>query len=250
MRLVVPDIDAATALARTWAEGVSPVDTWETMSLYDAERLLRAGEADLAFLPALTVLRHPDDFSVIPGVGLTGSIYGPVQLDVRSGLDTFERVGFDPHFPQEVLLAQVLLKELYQAQPQFVPIQRGAAIPRDLDARLRVDEAAEPGSDVLTLDLAREWFELTTRPMVWALLAAPVGTITPAEARLLRDEALLDSPPPDLGTEPTVGGVTLAAYAHAGLEEWMNYLFYHRALDALPKIPFVELPDDDEKSDE
>ena len=250
MRLAVPDIDAATALARTWAEGASPVDAWETTPFYGAERLLRAGEADLAFLPTLTVLRHPDDFSVVPGVGLTGSVYGPVQLDVRSGLDTFERVGFDPHFPQEVLLAQVLLKELYQAQPQFVPIQRGAAIPRDLDARLRVDEAAEPGSDVLTLDLAREWFELTTRPFVWALLAAPAGTVTPAEAKLLRDEALLDSPPPNLGTEPTTGGVTLAAYAHAGLDEWANYLFYHRALEALPEIPFVELPEDDEKRDE
>jgi hypothetical protein len=246
VRLAVPDLDAATALARTWAEGVSPVDTWETASLYAAERLLRSGRADLAFLPTLAVLRHPDDFSVVPGVGLVGSVVGPVQLDVRSGLDTFERVGFDPHFPQEVLLAQVLLKELYQAQPQFVPIQPGAPVPKDLDARLRVDEAAEPGSDVLTLDLAREWFELTTRPFVWALLAAPVGTVTPAEAKLLRDEALLDSPPPDLGAEPTIGGVTLAAYAHAGLEEWTHYLFYHRALDALPEIPFVELPDDEE----
>jgi hypothetical protein len=118
-------------------------------------------------------------------------------------------------------------------------------VPTDLDARLRVGDAAEPAADVLSLDLAREWFELTTRPFVWALLAAPIGTVTADEARLLRDEALLDSPPPDLGTEPSIGGVTLAAYAHAGLDEWVNYLFYHRALDALPEIPFVVIPEDD-----
>lgn len=247
MRLAVPALDAATALARTWAEGASPVTAWETAPLYGAERLLRAGGADLAFLPTLTVLRHPDDFSVVPGVGLVGSAYGPVRLDVRSGLDAMERIGFDPHFAQEVLLTQVLLKELYNAQPTFVPVLPDAPGPKDLDARLRVGGAAEAAADVLVLDLAREWFELTTRPFVWALLAAPVGTVTPDEARLLRDEALLESPPPALGTEPTIGGVTLAAYAHAGLEEWANHLFYHRALNDLPKIPFVALPGEDEE---
>ena len=247
MRLAVPDVDAATALARTWAEGASPVDSWEVAPLYGAERLLRAGHADLAFLPTLSVLRHADDFSVIPGVGLVGSAYGPVRLDVRSGLDALDRIGFDPHFAQEVLLAQVLLKEHYDAQPTFVPIPSGAPGPPDLSARLRVGEAAEPASDVLALDLAREWFELTTRPFVWGLLAAPVGTVTPAEAKLLRDEALRDSPPPDLGTEPTMGGITLAGWAHAGLEEWANHLFYHRALDDLPEIPFAELPEEDEE---
>ena len=247
MRLAVPDVDAATALARTWAEGASPVGSWETVPLYGAERLLRAGEADLAFVPTLAVLRDPDTFSVVPGVGLVGSAYGPVRLDVRSGLDAMARIGFDPHFPQEVLLAQVLLKELYDAQPSFVPVPPDAPGPKDLDARLRVGEAAEAAADVLVLDLAREWFELTTRPFVWALLAAPVGTVTPGEARLLRDEALLDHPPPDLGTEPTIGGVTLAAYAHAGLEEWANHLFYHRALDDLPQIPFIALPGEDEE---
>jgi hypothetical protein len=245
VRLAVPDVDAATALARTWAEGASAVASWETAPLYGAERLLRAGDADLAFVPTLAVLRNPDDFAVVPGVGLVGSAYGPVMLDVRSGLDSLRRIGFDPHYAQEVLLAQVLLKELYQAQPQFVPVQSGAPVPTDLDARLRVGDAAEPAADVLSLDLAREWFELTTRPFVWALLAAPIGTVTADEARLLRDEALLDSPPPDLGTEPSIGGITLAAYAHAGLDEWVNYLFYHRALDALPEIPFVVIPEDD-----
>jgi hypothetical protein len=245
VRLAVPDVDAATALARTWVEGASPVESWQATPLYGAERLLRAGEVELAFLPTLAVLRNPDDFSVVPGVGLVGSAYGPVLLDVRSGLDAFERIGFDPHYAQEVLLAQVLLKELYQAQPQFVPVLPGTPVPEGLDARLRVGDAAEPAADVLSLDLAREWFELTTRPFVWALLAAPAGTVTPDEARLLRDEALLESPPPDLGTEPSIGGITLAAYAHAGLDEWVNYLFYHRALDALPEIPFVVIPEDE-----
>lgn len=246
MRLAVPDVDAARALAQQWAEGASPVESWEAVPLYAAERLLRAGHADLAFVPTLAVLRDPDAFSVVPGLGLVGNAYASVKLGVYSRLDAIRRVGFDPHFAQEALLAQVVLKELYDAQPVFVPVPSGEEEPPDLDAVLSV--GAEPPGDGFVLDLAQEWFEMTTRPMVWALLAAPVGTVTPEEARALRDEALQHHPPDSLGTTHDIGGVTLAAYAHAGLDEWVNQLFYHRALDDLPAIPFVLLqpPDEDE----
>lgn len=255
MRLIVPDVEAARALARTWAEGASAVTEWGTAPLYEAERRLRAGLADLAFVPALAVLRDPDAFSVVPGVGLVGGAGVPARLAVFSALDRIRRVGFDPHFAQEALLAQVLLKELYDAQPVFVPLG-GGAVPADpsagsgqaLDAELRVGgDAPEAG---YVMDLAHEWFELTTRPFVWALLAAPVGTVEPHEAQRLRDAALELDPERMPGTDPAVGGVTLAAYAHAGLEDWVKHLFYHRALDDMPAIPFVELPEEDDEGGE
>ena len=247
MRLAVPDIDAARALAQQWAEGASPVESWETVPFYAAERLLRAGGADLAFVPTLAVLRDPDAFSVVPGLGLVGHAYAPVYLRVLGRLDQIRRVGFDPHFAQEALLAQVVLKELYDASPSFVPLQPGDALPADLDAVLSV--GAEPPGEGHVLDLGQEWFEMTTRPMVWALLAAHVGTVEPEEAIRLRDEAHELHPPDELGTTHEIGGVTLAAYAHAGLDEWVNQLFYHRALDDLPAIPFVVIqpPDDEEE---
>lgn len=247
MRLIVPDVEAARALARTWAGGASAVTEWGTVPLYEAERRLRAGLADLAFVPALAVLRDPDAFSVVPGVGLVGGAGVPARLAVFSALDRIRRVGFDPHFAQEALLAQVLLKELYDAQPVFVPLG-GDAVPADLDAELRVGgDAPEAG---YVMDLAHEWFELTTRPFVWALLAAPVGTVEPHEAQRLRDAALELDPERMPGTDPAVGGVTLAAYAHAGLEDWVKHLFYHRALDDMPAIPFVELPEEDGDEEE
>ncbi len=244
MRLLVPDVEAARALAQTWAEGASPVSGWDTAPLYDAERALRAGHTDLAFLPTLSVLRDPDTFSVVPGVGLVGSVAAPVWLTVHRALDEIQRVGFDPHFAQEAILAQVVLKELYQAQPVFVPLAHGAPAPSDLDAVLQV--GGEEPSGGYVMNLGHEWFELTTRPFVWALLAAPAGTVEPDEARLLRDAALEIDPEPDGGTDPSVGGMTLAGWAHAGLDEWVNHLFYHRALSDMPEIPFVVIPVDDE----
>lgn len=248
MRLLVPDVEAARTLAQTWAEGTSPVDTWDIAPLGEAERALRAGHADLGFVPTLTVLRDPDTFSAVPGVGLVGAAAEPVWLTVHSALDQIQRVGFDPRFAQEALLAQVVLKELYQAQPVFVPLVPGQSAPDDLDAVLQV--GGEEPSGGYVMNLAREWFELTTRPFVWALLVAPVGTVEPDEARRLRDIALDLSPEPDpTGTDPGVGGVTLAGWAHAGLDEWVNHLFYHRALPDLPEIPFVVLPVEDEEAD-
>lgn len=247
MRLLVPDVEAACALARTWAEGAAPVDAWEVESLQETERALRAGYADLAFVPTLAVLRDPDAFSVVPGVGLVGGAVPPVRLAVHSALDQIRRVGFDPRFAQEALLAQVLLKELYHAQPVFVPLT-GDARPDDLDAELTVGgEAPEAG---YVMDLGREWFEMTTRPFVWALLAAPVGTVEPHEAERLRDAALELDPERTPGTDPGVGGVNLAAYAHAGLEDWVKQLFYHGTLGDMPAIPFVELPDEDDDEEE
>lgn len=247
LRLVFPDVPAARALAEAWADG-GAVGGRQTASLREGEKLLRAGQADLAFVPTLSVLRDPDAFAVIPGVALVGGAGTPVRLAVRSTLDAIHRVGFDPRHTQEVLLAQVILKELYDAQPSFVPFEAGADEPSDLDAVLTVDE--EPG-DGFVLDLGREWFEMTTRPFVWALLAAPAGNITPDEARRLRDIAFEQDGPADAGTDPGMGGVTLGGFGHAGLDEWVNHLFYHRALDAMPEIPFVVIPvEDDESGDE
>ncbi len=254
MRLVVPDLPAARALAEAWAAG-GAVTGWTTAPLHDGERLVRTGEADLAFAETLAVLRDPDAFAVVPGVALVGGAGAPVRLHVRSALDAVHRVGLDPRFAQEALLAQVVLKELYDAQPTFVPLAPaasagpGSASGTGLDAVLTVGEDA-PGDgpaagagEALVLDLGREWFELTTRPFVWALLAAPAGTLTPDEARLLRDIALGHDAPADAGsTDPGTGGVTLAGWAHNGLDEWVNHLFYHRALEALPEIPFVVVP--------
>ncbi len=252
LRLLLPDVPAARALAEAWADG-GAVGARQTAPPREAERLLRAGQADLAFVPTLSVLRDPDAFAVVPGVALVGGAGTPVRLEVRSALDAVHRVGFDPRHGQEALLAQVLLRELYDAQPTFVPLDPDAPEPAGLDAVLSVGGAAGDGvgkagdgvgaaGDGVALDLGREWFELTTRPFVWALLAAPAGSLTPDEARRLRDIALEHDGPADAGTDPGVGGVTLAGFAHAGLDEWVNHLFYHRALDAMPEIPFVVIP--------
>lgn len=251
MRLAVPDVAAALRLAQDWAGRTGPVTAWETVALPEAERALRAGHVELAFVPTLAVVRDPEAFSVVPGVGLVGRAFGPVRLLLRRGLAHLGSVALEPRFAQEALLARVLLKEHYGAEPRFVALPDVREAPPEIDALLLpAGQPAEAGPEGLVLDLGREWFELTTRPMVWALLAATAGGVEPDEAAYLR-EAARDAFPEDdeaglHAEEPAA--VTLAAYAHAGLEAWMDHLYYHGALTDLPQIPFVQIPEEEDET--
>lgn len=254
LRIGYPDEPVARALVQHWGAGmaVEPV----VVPLEAAEAALRAGHVDLAFLPTLTVLRDPDAFTAVPGIALVGQAHESVRLHLTGGFDALvpgatPRIGLDPRYAQEALLAQVLLKELYNVRPQFVPVAEGVAA--EIDAAL-LPPGIEPPEVGHSLALGSEWFELTTRPMVWALLVG-TGGANPDEARYLRDAAKdLFEEPDALGTEePTA--VTLGAYAHAGLEAWAEHLFYHQALPDIPAISFVEIesdevePDDDDALD-
>jgi len=252
LRIAVPDVPAARALAHQWEGGTGAVGTVKLVPLEEADAHLRAGRVDLAFVPTLTVLRSPDDYSVVPGVALSGRAYPAARLHLPTGLAPLApgntaRLGLDPRFIQEALLIQVLLKELYGAKAQFVPVPSGTGV-IDVDGYLLPPNAPMPDSGI-TLDLGREWFELTTRPMVWALLAATAGGVESAEAKFLRDGAgeLQGEPEVPSAEEPT--SVTLAAYAHAGLEAWVHHVFYHQALDDLPLIPFVVIVGDESEEE-
>ena len=48
------------------------------------------------------------------------------------------------------------------------------------------------------------------------------------------------APPPDAARHYQL---TLDGYAHDGLDELANHLYYHRVLADLPALPFVEVPE-------
>jgi len=251
LRVSVPPIEGVDALVQEWARGVGAVVEGPSVRLDEAEGLLRSGNADLAFIPTLSVLRAPDSFSVVPGVALVGRAYPAPRLHLPAGLSPLApgqtvTIGLNPRFAQEALLAQIIVKEAYGAQPQFVPVPEGTAAPAGIDAYLLAADSPAAGSGV-TLDLGREWFELTTRPMVWALLASLAGGIEPAEAEFLRDRTAQLEGEPDAASVEEPASFTLAAYAHAGLEALVHQLYYHQALQDLPVVPFVELGGDDEE---
>jgi predicted solute-binding protein len=251
MRLAVWPVAPAQALGAALA-GAGPVTETVEVAPYEAAAALREGRVDLALVPTLDVLRDPEGLALVPGVGLVGERCPTVRLVVAGPLDAVRTVAFDPRYAQEVLLTQLLLREHYGAAPAFVP----AGPASSLEARLAGLDAAlvpvdEPvGEGPVVLDLGQEWAELTLRPMVWGLVAARAGALDAAAARALADAASSAAPSDVTDDGARRYQITLDGYAHAGLDELVNHLYYHRVLDDLPALPFVVLPEENEREED
>ena len=222
-----------------------------TVEPFQAVAALEEGGSELVLVPTLDVLRDPDVFELVPGAALVGERDPLTTLIIRSALDAIETVVFDPRHGQAVLLAQLILKEHYGAQPSFVPA--GPEAPLDTllaeySAALVARTAAEH-ADAVVFDLGQEWTDLTLRPMVWGVLAARPGTLGVEAAKAIRD-TLAGAAPPDVARTDhgsLVYQFTLDGYAMDGLDEFVHHFYYHGTLTDMPELPFLAIPEDDEE---
>lgn len=145
---------------------------------------LAAGGIDLGMIPAVEYARQ-NALRIVPGlaIGSQGEVIS-VRLFHRGRLERVRRVAADTSSRTSVALLRVLLRERYGIDPEI------AAAPPDLDAMLRgADAALLIGDPVLplvgagldtgppSLDLGREWRELTGRPCVFAFWAGREGAV-------------------------------------------------------------------------
>ena len=189
MRLAVWPPAPARALGDVLAGAVT-----ETVEVapWEAAAALAEGRAELALVPTLEVLRTPGAFDVAGGVAFAGERCPTATLVVGGALDALKTVAFDPRRAQEALLAAVILREHYGAQPSVTPADPAAPL-AELLARYDAVLAAEAGdlpAGAVALDLGQEWLDLTLRPFVWGLVAAPAGHLTPAQVRALAEGQL------------------------------------------------------------
>ncbi|OZC03167.1 hypothetical protein BSZ36_09390 [Rubricoccus marinus] len=214
---------------------------------HQAAGALVSGEADLALIPTLSVLRTPEAFSLVPGVGLVGERSPSRTLVLAGGLGDIETVAFDPRWGQEALLTQLLLREHYDLKPTFSPVPDGTPLAEQLAAHgaALVSPDTQIPDGAVVLDLGQEWTDLTTRPMVWGLVASGPGVLTP-EAALALAEAVADA------GDPTGEGtyqLSLTGLGYDGLEALSDHLFYTGTLGAIPELPFVPVTDEEPEAD-
>ena len=226
----------------------------ETVTVHPSAALaaLTSGEADLVLVPSLTALREPPGVVLAPGVGLVGEATPTRVLAVGVPLDEVKTVAVDPRWAQEAVLAQLVLREHYGVRPAFVPVAddgdaaalvtaHGAALVAPEASGDAASGAALPAS-AARLDLAREWADLTLRPMVWGLLAGRRGgALTPETARALA-EAAATAPDP---TGDGLYQLSLTGLGYAGLEALADHLFYTGTLSGIPELPFIRAADDE-----
>ena len=247
MRLAVWPADPARALGHVLAEALRPLDdTVELVELepYEARAALAEAQADLALVPSLDLLRDAEGLEILPGPALVGEASPMRQLVVGVPLDQIATVGFDPRYGQEALLAQLVLREHYGVEPVFRLVEPGTPLADALAAHGTVlAPVAEPVPEgAVSLDLAREWTDLTLRPFVWGLVASRADAVSTDVARQLGDAVRSAGPLDALFVDGVAAfQLTLDGYAIDGLDEFTEHLFATGTLTEIPGLPFLEV---------
>ena len=229
-----------------------------------AARLVE-GDVDVALLPTMLALQAHEAIDVIPSVGLVSWKYPYARLAWTEGLHDFpETVAYERRIAQERLLARVIFQEHYGAEPTFVPYD--VATPTDL-LDTEEDAALLVGPNVpslqlspFTMDVGREWYELSNYPMVWGLFVTRRDQATDALIETLIDSAKAAEENRDVWVQAQETTEALNEFyredlrtgldklAIARLTEFRKYMFYYDITDDIPDLPFVFL--DDEKEGE
>jgi predicted solute-binding protein len=264
MRLAIWNEPTAEFLVSGFLSGAAPSDVEIVRgSRTECERWLRAGLADVALVPALSVLRDTEAFDALPAVALSTWDYPFARLVIRGKLDRpIRSLAVDPRYAQEALVARIILSEHYGAEPALKPYETPTAremLAAGEDAALIIG-VDTPGLQTsrYAMDLGQEWYELTNYPMVWGLFAARKGEADERFARALRDAVAASDEQRDLWlqtreTYPELHTfylenlrVRLDDLALASLTKFGDYLYFYGVTEETPLLPLIAIADDEE----
>jgi predicted solute-binding protein len=161
-----------------------------------AERVLE-GDADVGIMPVIEMARHGLDHVPGIGIGCRGAVRS-ILLVSKKPWDSIEVLAADSGSRTSVELARLVLDRKYGSDPAIRSMDPDLVRMLDCaDAALLIGDAAlavDPGQlDYPCLDLGEEWFEISGKPMVFALWAGREENITRRLGDLLRascDEGL------------------------------------------------------------
>lgn len=265
MRIAVWNIPPADLLASGFHAGAF-TDRVEVIraEIFECERLLRDGSVDAALLPTVSILKSADDFSVVPAVALSSWAYPFARLSIDHDLgEAVKTVACDPRYEQERLVTDIVLREHYRMNADFIDIfeaSRDDLLESGADARVMVGPDVPGMSDgELMLDLGQEWFELAQYPMVWGLFATLKEEISPELIRTIRDGVRLSEKQRPVWIRAQETSAQLHEFyrdglrlrlddlAAASLTELKQFLFFYDMIDEVRDIPFAFLPDDEDE---
>ncbi len=163
----------------------------------ELNRLVLAGELDLAPISSIEYARHADTLRLLPRlcVSSEGAV-DSIQLVTRIPLGRVQTVAVTPESATSVVLTRVLLP-----QAEIVSLEEEA------DAKLLIGDAALKSAfedPTPHHDLGRLWLERTGLPMVFAVWAAPepvVDGLSDLEHALVASVRLARSEPERLAHE-------------------------------------------------
>lgn len=149
--------------------------------------MLKAGELDIAMVPSIEYLKDADAYRLIPGLCIASrGPVGSVLLVSKLPLDQVRTLAVDSRSRTSTALLSILFNR------RLAPFAlKGPADP-DPDTMLRQNDAAmiigdqaflvdENHPDLMIYDLSQEWFRLTGKSFVHAVVAVRPEVRPPAE---------------------------------------------------------------------
>ncbi len=220
--------------------------------------MLIAGEVDVALLPTLQVYLEYELFDVLPAVAVSSWNFPYLRLHLKKGIGhPIDSIWIDPSLAQEALITKIILKEHYELTPEFKPYDGNLAeIAKDghLDGTLVQMRTIEPAlEEGISIDLGRDWFELTHYPMVWGLFVMKHGEGGARAVNILRDIASYTEIHREQWSDELEASEQVRTFykegiryrlddlATASLTTFQDYLYFNNAVDEMSPLSFYEV---------
>ena len=219
----------------------------------ESRALLDSGRVDAALVSVVDVLKATDEYSVQSELVLASAASFPyVTLNYEGDLEGIHRVEAIGPASFACDVADIVLREQYGIAPSMQPRSGVSSNGSKPDAILSYGDPAQsaPGQ---TIDLGQEWFEMTTRPLVWGVFAVQAGKGAADIRRILStvvekatNHDLLELDPDsskalsesDLSFVSSDLRLRFDPEVSEGLDELAHYLFYFGKVDDIPSAKF------------
>lgn len=149
---------------------------------------LRAGEIQLGVIPAIEYARG-EGYLLVPEVAIASrGAVKTVAIFSRKPLSEIRSIAVDQRSRTSVAMLQILFRERYGREPALLP--RRPALEEMLsqaDGALIIGDLTEGGEEVEVYDLGKEWYRLTGKPFVHAVLAVDPRWELKEEVEILKE---------------------------------------------------------------
>ncbi|MBI5470719.1 MAG: hypothetical protein HY961_00095 [Ignavibacteriae bacterium] len=219
--------------------------------------LLREGELKLGLISPLDYAKESSDYRIIPNVGVAAErSCGSLLVRFREGVKNIRSLAVDPTYASEVVLAKIILSELFDLEPMILPMNAPVEVMlQKAEAALLVGNAAfrarDDSEDVI--DIVEEWDEMTGLPCVFGLWCGREPDLKPEYIEMIQHAmqkgvaGIADIAQEFLPDERAAVidylesfAYTLDERATAGLGEYMKYLYYHGLLPDVAELNFYK----------
>lgn len=208
---------------------------------------LRQKELDGAFLSPIDYAKDYSMYKIIPEVAaVSRKESNTVNLIFTRDAHTIKRIGVDPSYASEIVLANIILAEKYEIHAQIVPTTSGiSSLGLEVDAFLACGDIVSRLTDYQNkLDLVDEWYDITELPFVHGFWVTREDSLTDEEIGLIIEsgKAVYKKMKVSNTNEEHINfNYFLGEEEIKAVGEFFRMAYYHGILKDIPDIKFIKI---------